>query len=822
MPRLLLTALVAASLVCSISCAETSCSAGTYVENNVCMLCASGTFAVSGGMSNCTMCPAGEYQDTKGQTACKTCPAGRYASAKGSRSCSNCSAGSYSEGGVSECSPCAAGKFQPFEEQSFCKSCATGYYSTTPGATVCTQCGSGDSHFTTVLGDATSFDDCACQTYYSGNNCDVVDTVACGDALPGFFSFGAMLLLGSEELQTKEQARLDYEAAGYAYYENADMLDSISTALTSLLKSHDANGNGVLTRAEMIAAVSSLHINVNTSNMLIPTWSTPLPCPTDAEEYYLIVGGDLSGSNITVNKVTISSLRWSGNDNCGDDDDCITSTVSIASAWFADGSSYTVSACIGKAPLVLRFAAPAGVRRVLIEHESSAQYIDVVLATDADGAAAVWASYAADYSWTWATTPATTRTNEHFLVDYIREVSSVSIDAMAEQAMLSYRQSGTFDFTGMNHVTSLTADSIIGETLSDDECNTQHNKDIFVTLIYSSESDRAGTSRLGQCAFVNGETDRTTFETTYGSILVTKDSQTIADYNNRRVYCVLPMLCDSATSCDSDSHIAPGLAMAQCTVGIRYDGSPLDVRPLLTMSGVEFSMVDTAVGEIRFDIYRSDHTSGKGNGTVERDGAFVLGVPYGSRQCGRTFQPLEYVDSKAASYPGNVFEYGVQALWDAQGTTRSKMSVAQYRVPWLAEVDISAEDEFGDKVAGVAFSVCKLDGDSNVDSEYCPLVAGETDAYGTFIAEIRVADSKWRRQVQHFRVRPSKITWFEDDSYVNHTFAPAYLDITLSHMTTSGLMFSDQTFSSVSGVVAFNVPDSNTNPGRWNTDTCSR
>ena len=523
MPRLSLTALLAASLVCLIDGAETSCSPGMYLQDGAtectycepgtfankkgatscqvcdvgkftnnrtgtesciecasgkyansngsieCATCGLGTFGAVSGMSSCLNCPAGEYQGAEGRTACETCPSGQFAS-EGSASCTDCAAGSYSEEGAPECSRCDLGKFQPIKGQSFCKSCATGYYSNILGATACLPCGYSDSggtaplsegedppagsHFTTVLGEATSIDACTCQIYYSGNNCDQAE---CSATLPGF-SLGTVLLLGSAELQAQGN------------FADDDIIKSTSAALTALLKSCDTNGNRVLERDEMEAAVSSLHITLSEAeDHYLPTWSTPLPRPTDTEEYYLIVGGSYAGRTITVNEISIYSLY------CVDAYCRELETVSIASSWFAnddggDTSKCTdtsrTNTCSGEAPLTLRFAAPAGVRRVLIEH-ASITALDVVLGTDADGAAAVWASYVD------SPTPApiqeasasstASRSDEYFLIDFISQ-SSVSIDLMAEQAMLSFRKSGTFDFTGGMAAATTTAVPTPGPT----------------------------------------------------------------------------------------------------------------------------------------------------------------------------------------------------------------------------------------------------------------------------------------------------------------------------------------------------------------------
>eukprot|EP00698_Gefionella_okellyi_P017220 TRINITY_DN5005_c0_g1_i1.p1 TRINITY_DN5005_c0_g1~~TRINITY_DN5005_c0_g1_i1.p1 ORF type:complete len:491 (+),score=80.33 TRINITY_DN5005_c0_g1_i1:40-1473(+) len=64
------------------------CPAGSQEVNNVCVLCAAGTFGDS--TSNCVLCAIGEYTDVPGETRCTRCPAGTTTSQPGSTSSSDC------------------------------------------------------------------------------------------------------------------------------------------------------------------------------------------------------------------------------------------------------------------------------------------------------------------------------------------------------------------------------------------------------------------------------------------------------------------------------------------------------------------------------------------------------------------------------------------------------------------------------------------------------------------------------------------------------------------------------------------------------------
>ena len=111
----------------------TTCSAGTYEENNECKPCAAGT-----------------YQDLTGQTSCKDCAAGTYSTTVGATSasvCTDCAAGTYSTTvgatSASVCTVCAAGTYQDLTGQTSCTDCADGTYQDLTGQTSCTDCAAG-------------------------------------------------------------------------------------------------------------------------------------------------------------------------------------------------------------------------------------------------------------------------------------------------------------------------------------------------------------------------------------------------------------------------------------------------------------------------------------------------------------------------------------------------------------------------------------------------------------------------------------------------------------------------------------------------------
>ena len=833
----------------------TPCDIGEYELNNDCYPCANGEWSAQGAYDSCTPCGIGKFRNSA-KTGFED------------SSCVFCDRGTWSREGAIECTPCGAGKYGDLTdgtrtgiEATECKDCDAFFYAA-EGSTGCTPCGyttaegdglellsqgealASDSHFRApAAGQGSSSVDCLCVSNYAGYNCHVVK---CGDSLPGF-SLGAMFLMGSDELHTEGD------------YTDDEVVDSVRATLTTLLGLHDIDSDRTLTYAEMKSAVESVniemaHLHENVTNITLPTWSTPKPRPSDTQEYYLIIGDN---HRVIVSNVTINSLYWTGDEL----DD-----ISIADARFngnaPDSKSEVVTLgcidgmpaeldetastygddCHGWGPLVIRFTAPAGVRRVLIKvadhgHDDAGDNRDyqVVLATDKDGDDVVWSvnsntailddAVVQEYD-AWSDN----REHidyEHFFHDfeeytgldgYGENDGPVSIDFMVEQAMLSFRQSGTFDFTSNRKITDMTA-TRPKPSWDDTECGDSSNGDVTV----SWEVDDA-TRIYKQCGYVNGIIDTKRFYGTLVSGLSNTadsndnafeiaDERTINAFGYRRIYCIMPIFCGSNVIC-TEAAIDWSFSIAQCAVGIRYDGAPLDLRPSLTSRGVGFSMLDTATGDVRFDVYRSDRAK-VGASSVETRGKLVVGVPYSSRGCGRVFSPIYLVDTRAAEYPGRLFEYGAQAIiQEVEGsgyvtsTTRSSMTKVQYRVPWLSELDVEIEDEYGKKVDGVTVSVCKLDKNNNVDSYYCPLVTGETDVYGEFNTEIRVTDIAWTAKTQHFRVTPSKITGFENGTFVNHTFDPPFEVVAINHL--GGFItaaFIDETAVSISGLVHFDYFD---------------
>jgi sugar lactone lactonase YvrE len=174
------------------------CSAGYYLDNDVCSACTAGTYSRATGASNiatCLACSAGTYSaagssscstacvaGTYGNSAgaCLSCPSGTYSTAVGAltmSTCSACPAGSFSLSSwpPSSCLKCASGTYSPSGASS-CTDCASGSYAISTGSTSCAACGAG----TYSTSPSQSCKNCAAGTYSTSLSATSISTcLAC-------------------------------------------------------------------------------------------------------------------------------------------------------------------------------------------------------------------------------------------------------------------------------------------------------------------------------------------------------------------------------------------------------------------------------------------------------------------------------------------------------------------------------------------------------------------------------------------------------------------------------------------------------------------
>jgi hypothetical protein len=189
-----------------------------------------------------------------------------------------------------------------------------------------------------------------------------------------------------------------------------------------------------------------------------------------------------------------------------------------------------------------------------------------------------------------------------------------------------------------------------------------------------------------------------------------------------------------------------------CTIGLIYDGTPIDLTPKLTMDGVTFSFLDTSSSETRFDIFVGEL------GGLDQNKASAVTISPGQLGCGRTANPISVVDKLSWQMVGQIREYGITAT-QVSINASSTISVCNasssltygstgitklpYRIPFLAQISGYVKSSSGDAMPGVAVSYCHIDQMTQTDysdPNFCPLFTVTSDVFGRFVQEVRVSD----------------------------------------------------------------------------------
>ena len=212
------------------------CNAGQADNGGSCTTCAAGYYSTYAGAPSCLQCGGGYYSPSAGSTHCSICSAG-YAAPAGSSACSQCPAGTYALQGSSSCTPCPAGYYSVSAGSSTCSECPALHFSPYPGSTSCTACPS-NSYYTPPGSSA-----CHCNPIQA----------------PG--SLCSLLFQSDVTL-------VSYSAS----YTNQTDLFGVSQYLYSMLKIEvDINGDGIITRTEIVAALRYRSIT-SAAIDAIPVW----------------------------------------------------------------------------------------------------------------------------------------------------------------------------------------------------------------------------------------------------------------------------------------------------------------------------------------------------------------------------------------------------------------------------------------------------------------------------------------------------------------------------------------------------------------------
>ena len=174
------------------------------------------------------------------------CPAGKYSLSTAS-SCSTCSAGKYSLSMASACTSCSIGNYQPNTGQGSCLTCPSGKYQDQTGYTSCFSCGTGT--FEPTVTGVTAVDECVCAESWTGLNCDQYE---CASTLD-FASLGLLLIEASYPEELRQSGTLAERTVSQwtTYYR-----------VNSILRTADANGDGLLSVDEASAALGIANVDV--------------------------------------------------------------------------------------------------------------------------------------------------------------------------------------------------------------------------------------------------------------------------------------------------------------------------------------------------------------------------------------------------------------------------------------------------------------------------------------------------------------------------------------------------------------------------------
>lgn len=159
-----------------------------------------------------------------------------------------------------------------------------------------------------------------------------------------------------------------------------------------------------------------------------------------------------------------------------------------------------------------------------------------------------------------------------------------------------------FDGTGLDLISSFNATFPL-TSWTDQECEDTSNQPVNVNWAFRISAP----SFYRVCGYSNGVLldafNRENTGAIDGTLTTFDDSISIsADFGFRRVYCLRIEYCATLPRSQKCTQAAyPNLYNAKviCTMGIRYDGAPLDLSASLSETGVSFRYMDTSVGEHR-------------------------------------------------------------------------------------------------------------------------------------------------------------------------------------------------------------------------------
>lgn len=406
---------------------------------------------------------------------------------------------------------------------------------------------------------------------------------------------------------------------------------------------------------------------------------------------------------------------------------------------------------------------------------------------------------------------------------------------MFSDAMKNYQYGPfhTFDGSGVSTVTNLLA-TYPNPAWPTSQCQAYDrsvNASAFITTTWSMAASPA-VKRV--CGYINGVLSNA-FSTTgvlSGSQTYFRDlSPSSPSMNDKRVYCISAEYCaagstlinyicfascptgSTVSSADATLCVAGTVSTArpttstsvsyECTVGLVYNGAPIDLTPKLTQHGVTFMFTDTSSSDSQFDIYVGELNS------ADSDKTHVVNIPTGLAGCGRSANPISFTDEISSLSVGQIVEYGITATqtWN-NGTVTAPTSFTKfpYRIPFLVTVNGKVAFKSGDGVKGVLVSLCHIDPITKLpdaDIDFCPIVSFITDNFGDFAGEIRVSNPNWINLVEYFSVYVENDQVLSDGTIIAHSFDPLPIQAFSHAVGTTVIMITDTTETTIYGSTLF-------------------
>ena len=171
---------------------------------------------------------------------------------------------------------------------------------------------------------------------------------------------------------------------------------------------------------------------------------------------------------------------------------------------------------------------------------------------------------------------------------------------------------------------------------------------------------------------------------------------------------------------------------------------------------------------------------------------------------------ISFTDKQAYKYVGQVREYSIRAIQSITGLDAdnrlTSMSIAPYRIPYLAKLSGMIETKSNAGVGGVTINICHIDpitGKKDTRDNKCPFIQFTSDQRGSFNGDIRVSDILWNNMIEYFNVTAEFTELMSDGTVLEHVFDPPFQILKIGQLGTVNIKFIDETEITIFGSVKF-------------------